>query len=352
MPPQGGDFFSCRHLPKLDRAAPPLPFPRSQGGSIGGERQRAHTNDKATNHRLLKGGDLLPGVHVPQSDRSFVKSAPGGQSVSIGGKRQRINSTPPMPLKGGNLLPGTYVPQSDVRRLIYPPTPGDQGGSIRRKGHRIDRIIGFPHFQGGDRLPARHVPQPGRPIVGPGDKGSPIGRELQGMDEPCLKSPDLFSPPNVPQGDPPPPPLKDPPDASRVPSGENATGETGSSVNAPLRAATGSRVATSHSRISPPAPEARVAPLGDKAIEKTGRCPVRAAAFPVPTSRTSTVPSFDPDARVCPSRENANEKTPLVCSSKVAICRRVATSHSMTVRSLDPDTRVRPSGENATTSTQ
>ena len=108
-----------------------------------------------------------------------------------------------MPLKGGNLLPGTYVPQSDVRRLIYPPTPGGQGGSIRRNRHRKDPVIGFPHLQNGDLLSARHVPQPGRLVVGTGGEGSPIWRERQGMDEPCLKSPYLFSPPNVPQGDPP-----------------------------------------------------------------------------------------------------------------------------------------------------
>ena len=112
-----------------------------------------------------------------------------------------------------------------------------------------------------------------------------------------------------------------------------------------------SPVETSHNlTVSSAAPEASFVPSGENAIDSTlSLCPVSVFMFfPVKISHSLTVLSIDPEASFLPSGENATDLVNSVCPVSVLIFFPVETSHSLTALSTDPEASFVPSGENAT----
>ena len=114
-----------------------------------------------------------------------------------------------------------------------------------------------------------------------------------------------------------------------------------------------SLVATSHSLIVLSCePEASIVPSGENATRTERVCFSRVAIFSlVAISHSLTVPSCAPEARILLSGENATERTQCVCLS-VAMFSLVATSHSLIVLSGEPEASVVPLGENVTERTE
>ncbi|KAJ7906891.1 hypothetical protein B0H13DRAFT_2333036 [Mycena leptocephala] len=138
-------------------------------------------------------------------------------------------------------------------------------------------------------------------------------------------------------------------DATRVPSGENATERTKSlwpSIIVRPVPVFASQIRTAWSSEL----DATRVPSGENATERTTSLwpSILVSSAPVIASQIRTVSSAEPDTTRAPSGENAKELTESLWPSIVVSSAPVIASQIRTVSSAEPDTTHAPSGENAT----
>ena len=102
---QGADLCPGLHIPQNDRA---IPRPRSDGAAVG---RKGHGGDPG--RMPLQGGDRFSSRHVPQLDREITPSPGRSQEHAVGRERHGRDLTR-MPFQGADDFPGSRVPQLDL----------------------------------------------------------------------------------------------------------------------------------------------------------------------------------------------------------------------------------------------